>query len=258
MATLVKHYARQGNRFVVVVGGGQTARSYITAAEALGANNGIKDYFGILVSRLNARLFIEALNDPELAHADPPESLQELRRSLQLKPIVTIGGLQPGQSTTAVSALCAEYVNAKRVVFCTDVDVRVRFSLWAHAVLCALYIVLIMMYGAGRVHGGPAQARGRAAAAVGGLPPAGGAHRQRELRARPVPAHGRRRAHHPGAVRPLVPLTLTPRLLTDTCATCPCRSRLNALIIRGTAENLRKALDGDAIGTSIEPDAAKQ
>ncbi len=29
-------------------------------------------------------------------------------------------------------------------------------------------------------------------------------------------------------------------------------------IIRGTAENLRKALDGDAIGTSIEPDAAKQ
>ena len=29
---------------------------------------------------------------------------------------------QPGQSTTGVAALCAEYVKAERVIFCTDVD----------------------------------------------------------------------------------------------------------------------------------------
>lgn len=37
------------------------ARHYVDAAAAVGASNGVKDHFGILVSRLNARLFIEAL-----------------------------------------------------------------------------------------------------------------------------------------------------------------------------------------------------
>lgn len=36
--------------------------------------------------------------------------------------VVVAGGLQPGQSTTAVAALCAEYVRAPRVLYCTNVD----------------------------------------------------------------------------------------------------------------------------------------
>ena len=75
----------------------------------------------MLVARLNARLFIEALGT-DLAFADPPESLMEVRRALQVRPVVVLGGLQPGQSTTAVAALCAEYTKAERVVFSTDVD----------------------------------------------------------------------------------------------------------------------------------------
>lgn len=68
----------------------------------MGANNGIKDHFGILVSRLNARLFIEALADDTNVCCEPCESLQQVRANLQLKPIVVLGGLQPGQSTTGV------------------------------------------------------------------------------------------------------------------------------------------------------------
>ena len=45
-----------------------------------------------------------------------------MRSFLQNKSIVVLGGLQPGQSTTAVAALCGEYVKANRIVFSTDVD----------------------------------------------------------------------------------------------------------------------------------------
>ena len=108
-------------KLVIVVGGGIVARQYIGAASKLGSNNGTMDYFGILVSRLNARLFIESLDD-DICASEPATSLQDVRKSLQSKPIVVLGGLQPGQSTTAVAALCAEYVNASSVIFCTDVD----------------------------------------------------------------------------------------------------------------------------------------
>ncbi len=62
---------------------------YVDAATAVGSNNGVKDHFGILVSRLNARLFIEALNDDANVFAEPCETLQQVRSNLQLKPIVT-------------------------------------------------------------------------------------------------------------------------------------------------------------------------
>jgi len=121
MANTIKGFVSKGNQVVVVVGGGITARHYVDAAGALGANNGVKDFMGILVSRLNARLFIEAVGT-DYAYSDPPESLQDVRKALQTKPIVVLGGLQPGQSTTAVSALCAEYLNASKIYYCTDVD----------------------------------------------------------------------------------------------------------------------------------------
>eukprot|EP01092_Planopodium_desertum_P009367 TRINITY_DN40149_c0_g1_i1.p1 TRINITY_DN40149_c0_g1~~TRINITY_DN40149_c0_g1_i1.p1 ORF type:complete len:242 (+),score=52.94 TRINITY_DN40149_c0_g1_i1:47-772(+) len=122
MADTVKTILKTpSNRMIVVVGGGVPARTYIDAAAALGASEGVKDHFGILVSRLNARLFIEAVGD-ELAYSEPPETLTAVRSSLQLKPLVVLGGLIPGQSTTAVAALCAEFVKAEQVIFGTDVD----------------------------------------------------------------------------------------------------------------------------------------
>ena len=121
MAATIQKIRSKGVRLIVVVGGGVVARQYVQAATAVGANNGVKDHFGILVSRLNARLFIEALADESNVFCEPCETLQQVRSASQLKPIVVLGGLQPGQSTTGVAALCAEYVKAERVVFCTDV-----------------------------------------------------------------------------------------------------------------------------------------
>lgn len=120
MTSTVRVMVGLGFRVVVVVGGGVVARQYIAAASALGANNGVKDTLGILVSRLNARLFIEAYGDG--CYQVPVESLEGLAIALQVRNVVAMGGLQPGQSTTAVAALAAEYVNAQEVIFGTDVD----------------------------------------------------------------------------------------------------------------------------------------
>mmetsp|Transcript_30048 Transcript_30048/g.41516 ORF Transcript_30048/g.41516 Transcript_30048/m.41516 type:complete len:239 (+) Transcript_30048:67-783(+) len=120
IAGTVHEIVEKGFRVVCVVGGGICARQYIAVAEALGANNGVKDLFGILVSRLNARLFIEAYGDG--CYSNPIEHLNELRTALQTRNVVCLGGLQPGQSTTAVAALAGEFVSAEAVIFGTDVD----------------------------------------------------------------------------------------------------------------------------------------
>ena len=56
---------------------------------------GVKDTMGILVSRLNARLFVEAYGDG--CYRVPIERLDDLATSLQIRPVVVMGGLQPGQ-----------------------------------------------------------------------------------------------------------------------------------------------------------------
>mmetsp|Transcript_25992 Transcript_25992/g.72795 ORF Transcript_25992/g.72795 Transcript_25992/m.72795 type:complete len:235 (+) Transcript_25992:130-834(+) len=120
MASTIKAIVGMGYRVAVVVGGGIAARQYIAAADALGANAGTKDMMGILVSRLNARLFVQAYGDG--CYDVPIENLDDLRVALQVRNVVVMGGLQPGQSTTAVAALAAEYVGAEAVIFGTDVD----------------------------------------------------------------------------------------------------------------------------------------
>ena len=47
------------------------ARNYIGAAQALDASKGVMDYLGVLVSRLNARVFVEALRDGGVAAVWP-------------------------------------------------------------------------------------------------------------------------------------------------------------------------------------------
>eukprot|EP01126_Amoeba_proteus_P061650 TRINITY_DN829_c0_g1_i5.p1 TRINITY_DN829_c0_g1~~TRINITY_DN829_c0_g1_i5.p1 ORF type:complete len:132 (-),score=17.50 TRINITY_DN829_c0_g1_i5:26-421(-) len=96
MAETVHVLREHGYKVVVVVGGGITARHYIEAAGALGASKGVLDHLGILVSRINARVFIEALNDEVNVHTEPAETLQAVRHGIQTRGIVVLGGLQPG------------------------------------------------------------------------------------------------------------------------------------------------------------------
>ncbi len=111
--------AAVSNEIFVVVGGGETARRYINVGRALGANEAICDRIGIDITRLNAYLLILALGDA---------AYPEVVRNYQDAPlaggsgIVVMGGVSPGYTTDAVSAILAEYIGADLLINATSVD----------------------------------------------------------------------------------------------------------------------------------------
>ena len=123
---LFKKYSRllsetyDGGRWCIVVGGGEEARKYVRAARDLGINESICDLIAVKVTRINALLLASILGEKAVQRI--PESLEELIQYSSKGRIVVMGGLQPGQSTIAVSALAAEAINADKLIVATDVD----------------------------------------------------------------------------------------------------------------------------------------
>jgi uridylate kinase len=105
---------------IVITGGGKVARHYINLARNLGSDEANLDIIGIEVSRLNAKLLITALGDQ--AYSQVPKNLEEVAIAVASNKIVIAGGLHPGQSTNATSALIAETSKASSFVNATDVD----------------------------------------------------------------------------------------------------------------------------------------
>ena len=105
---------------IVVAGGGNIARHYISHARSSGADESTLDELGIEISRLNAKLLIYALKDRAYSH--PPTTLQEIRHAVDDGLIVVTGGLHPGQSTNGTAALIAEKIGAEQFLNATDVD----------------------------------------------------------------------------------------------------------------------------------------
>jgi len=109
----------EGHELGVVVGGGPTAREYIETARELGANEIELDEIGIAVTRLNGRFLIAALD--ERAAPTPSETYEDGREALRRGDIPVLGGTVAAQTTDAVSAAFAEYVNADLLVYATSV-----------------------------------------------------------------------------------------------------------------------------------------
>ncbi len=105
---------------VVIAGGGNIARHYISHARSSGADESTLDELGIEISRLNAKLLIYALKNKAYSH--PPTTLQEVRHAVDDGLIVVAGGLHPGQSTNGTAALIAEKIGAEQFLNATDVD----------------------------------------------------------------------------------------------------------------------------------------
>lgn len=124
--SIIKRYAyiidqiKEDHEINIVVGGGELARRYIDALSSLGASESFKDMVGIEISRLNAQVFITALED--LAYPTPPKNFEEIIKALDSGKIVVSGGMNPGQSTNAVAASMAEEMRADQFINITDVD----------------------------------------------------------------------------------------------------------------------------------------
>ncbi|MFH1588683.1 MAG: UMP kinase [Candidatus Diapherotrites archaeon] len=118
-AQAITELRSRGYSFVIVVGGGKTARNYVSAAKALGANNFELDEIGIQCTRLNASIMINAL---ENAYPSVLTDVKEAKNVILSERIAVFGGLMPGITTDAVSALIAEYLGAIGLVNLTNVD----------------------------------------------------------------------------------------------------------------------------------------
>lgn len=117
---VLKRITQLGHRAVLVIGGGSLSRNYISVARELGADWSECDQVGIDFTRLNARLFVIALGDA--AHPRVARDLQELVEFYSSGKVVVMGGLTPGQSTDAVSALAAEAIGADLFIRTLDVE----------------------------------------------------------------------------------------------------------------------------------------
>jgi uridylate kinase len=118
-ADAIQSLDAQGHTLGTVVGGGPTARDYISTARDLGANEIELDQLGIAVTRLNGRLLIAALDDR--AAPTPAESYDEGREAIRRGDIPVLGGIVAAQTTDAVAAAFAEYVGADLLVYATSV-----------------------------------------------------------------------------------------------------------------------------------------
>ncbi len=108
-----------GHDICIVVGGGNTARQYISLAREF-SNESFCDEIGILATRLNSMLLISALGNYSVKKI--PTSFEEAELLLNLDKIVVMGGTHPAHTTDAVAASLAEYIGADLLVVATNVD----------------------------------------------------------------------------------------------------------------------------------------
>ena len=118
-AGVVEDLVEDGCRVGAVVGGGGVAREYIGAARDLGANEIELDQLGIDVTRLNARLLIAALSEGTVTA--PARDYEQAGEALRQGSVCVMGGVAPAQTTDAVGAALAEYVDADLLVYATSV-----------------------------------------------------------------------------------------------------------------------------------------
>lgn len=112
----------RGRRFIVVSGGGKTARAYIEAAsQASSVTDEDRDWMGIHSTRLNAHLLRTVLRD----HAYPrintnPHDLEDFY--VADDPVLIAAGWRPGFSTDYDAALLGKYLDVDRIINLSNID----------------------------------------------------------------------------------------------------------------------------------------
>lgn len=122
LKALVIAHIERGYTFILVVGGGKTARKYIdSAAEVTEITDDDKDWLGIHATRLNAHYIRTVFR--EYAHARINTNPHDLEDFYDAKePIIVAGGWRPGRSTDYCAVLLGKYLDVKRVINLSNID----------------------------------------------------------------------------------------------------------------------------------------
>lgn len=118
---ILEHIDR-GYRFILVIGGGKTARKYIEAAAAVtDINDEDKDWLGIHATRMNAHLVRTIFR--EQAHPRINTNPHDLEDFYSVKePIMVAAGWRPGRSTDYVAVVLGKYLGVKYIINLSNVE----------------------------------------------------------------------------------------------------------------------------------------
>jgi uridylate kinase len=119
---IIEKEIKKGHRFIIVTGGGKTARKYIEAGAKMGNIDAEdKDWIGIHATRMNAH-FIRTIFK-KYAHPTISTNPYDLESFLKAKEsILVAAGYRPGNSTDYISILLAKQFEVKKVANLSNID----------------------------------------------------------------------------------------------------------------------------------------
>lgn len=110
-----------GRRFIIIAGGGRTARNYQEAAAAVSELNAEDlDWMGIHATRLNGHLLRTVFRD--LAHRVMITNPDEILDAPKHEKVVIASGYRPGSSTDLRAVQIAEKIGASKVINLSNID----------------------------------------------------------------------------------------------------------------------------------------
>ena len=117
--SLIESGIKQGNKFLLITGGGRTSRRYSEAAKALGdLNHDDLDWLGIHATRLNGHLlrtiFRKYAHRRIITNPNKPEAATEA--------VIIAAGYRPGWSTDYDAVLLARRYKASVVLNLSNID----------------------------------------------------------------------------------------------------------------------------------------
>lgn len=118
---LITKEAANGRHFILIAGGGRTARNYQEAARAVDMlDRNDLDWLGIHSTQLNGHLLRTIFRD--IAHPVMITNPDDILDIPNHPPIVIAAGYRPGASTDLRAVQIAERVNATKVVNLSNID----------------------------------------------------------------------------------------------------------------------------------------
>ena len=116
---LIISHARKGKKFIIIAGGGRTARNYMDAAgKIVSVSPEDKDWLGIHSTRLNAhllRIIFKEYSNAKLVKN--PNKMVKFRKS-----IIIAAGYKPGCSTDYDSVLLAKNLGVKSIINISNIS----------------------------------------------------------------------------------------------------------------------------------------
>lgn len=120
----IKQEFRKGLRFIIVIGGGKTARAYQkSASQVVKIKDYDLDWIGIHATRLNAHLLrtiFEREAYPVVIDHDPEQEEVQMMRSSN-RQLFFASGWRPGWSTDYIAVRLAQKFGARNVIIAKDI-----------------------------------------------------------------------------------------------------------------------------------------